>query len=90
MAEENNVLEVIGGNARGRLISFVERLERLAEEKAELSEDIKEVFGEAKGEGFDVKILRKVLRARSQDAAKRQEEEAMFDLYWAAIKDGAA
>jgi uncharacterized protein (UPF0335 family) len=63
----------------------VERIERLEQEKAEVMEQIKEVFSEAKGAGFDVKILRKVVRLRKQDRAKRQEEEAILDLYLSAI-----
>ena len=71
--------------AQSRLKSFIERIERLEEDKAAVSEDMKGVFAEAKGEGFDVKILRKVIRWRKQDAAKRQEEEALVDLYLQAI-----
>ena len=64
---------------------IIERVERLEIEKAEIAEQIKEVFAEAKGNGFDVKIIRKVVRIRKQDRAKRQEEEAILDLYLAAI-----
>ena len=71
--------------AKDQLKAFVERIERLEEEKRALAEDIKEVFAEAKGEGFDTKILRKVIRLRKQDTAKRQEEEALVDLYISAI-----
>lgn len=78
--------EVLGGNAQGRLRSIVERIERLAEDKAAIATDMKEVFAEAKGEGFDTKIIRKVIRIRAQDKAKRQEEEAMVDLYLHAIQ----
>jgi uncharacterized protein (UPF0335 family) len=63
----------------------VERIERLEQEKAEVMEQIKEVFAEAKGAGVDVKILRKVVRLRKQDRAKRQEEEAILDLYLSAL-----
>jgi len=77
--------EVLSGDAQGRLKSFIERLERLEEDKAAVSGDMKEVFAEAKGEGFDTKILRKVLRWRKQDKAQRQEEEALVDLYLSAI-----
>ncbi len=73
------------GFAKDRLRSFVERVERLEEEKKALSDDIKEVYAEAKGEGFDTKILRKVIRLRKADAAKRQEEEALIELYVTAI-----
>jgi uncharacterized protein (UPF0335 family) len=57
----------------------------LEEDKAAIMGDLKEVFAEAKGEGFDVKILRKVVRLRKQDKVKRQEEEALIDLYLSAI-----
>jgi uncharacterized protein (UPF0335 family) len=77
--------DVLTATAQGRLKSFVERAERLEEDKAAIANDLKEVFAEAKGEGFDVKILRKVIRLRKQDKAKRQEEEALIDLYLSAI-----
>ena len=77
--------DVMTGDAQGRLKSFVERIERLEADKAVVSNDMKEVFAEAKGEGFDVKILRKVIRLRKQDKVKRQEEEALIDLYLSAI-----
>lgn len=75
----------LGGNAQGKLKSFIERIERLEEDKAAVSADLKEVYAEAKGEGFDAKIMRKVVQLRKQDAAKRAEEEALIDLYIAAI-----
>lgn len=71
--------------AQDQLRAFIERIERMEEEKAAISEDIKEIYAEAKGNGFDVKILRKVIRLRKQDTAKRQEEEALLDLYLSAI-----
>ena len=74
-----------GGVAHDQLRSVVERLERLDEEKAALSNDIKEVFAEAKGNGFDTKTLRKVLRLRKQDQAERQEEEAILEVYMHAL-----
>jgi uncharacterized protein (UPF0335 family) len=77
--------DILTATAQGRLKSFVERIERLEEDKAAIAGDLKEVFLEAKGEGFDVKILRKVIRLRKQDKAKRQEEEALIDLYLSAI-----
>ena len=77
--------DVLNTTAQGRLKSFIERVERLEEDKAAVSNDIKEVFLEAKGEGFDVKTLRKVIRLKKQDKAKRQEEEALLDLYIEAI-----
>ena len=71
--------------AAGRLRSFLERVERLEEEKTTISGDIKEVFAEAKGEGYDVKTLRKVIRLRKMDRAKREEEEALLELYLSAL-----
>jgi len=75
--------------ASNRLKSFVERLERLEDDRAAVLADLKEVYAEAKGEGFDVKILRKVVRLRAQDRAKRDEEQALIDLYLAAIGEAA-
>lgn len=77
--------EVLTSAAQGRLRSIVERIERLEEDKAAVMADQKEVFAEAKGEGYDVKILRKVIRIRKQDKAKRQEEDAILDLYLSAL-----
>lgn len=77
--------DVLNATAQGQLKSIIERVERLEQEKAEIAEQIKEVFAEAKGNGFDVKVLRKVIRIRKQDRAKRQEEEAILDLYLSAI-----
>ena len=77
--------DVLNSAAQGRLRSIVERLERLEEDKKAVMADQKEVFAEAKGEGYDVKTLRKVLRIRAQDKAKRQEEEAILDLYLSAL-----
>jgi uncharacterized protein (UPF0335 family) len=77
--------DVLTSAAQGRLRTIVERLERLEEDKAAVMADAKEVFAEAKGEGYDVKILRKVLRHRKMDPAKRQEESAILDLYLTAL-----
>jgi uncharacterized protein (UPF0335 family) len=77
--------DVLTATAQGRLKSFIERIERLEEDKAAVSSDMKEVFAEAKGEGFDVKIVRKVIRLRKQDKVKREEEAALIDLYLSAI-----
>jgi uncharacterized protein (UPF0335 family) len=79
--------DVLTSAAQGRLRTIVERLERLEEDKQAIMADQKEVFAEAKGEGYDVKTLRKVLRIRKQDRAKRQEEEAILDLYLSALGD---
>ena len=85
MAGEDAHSDVLNQDAQGRLRTIVERIERLEQEKSEVMEQIKEAFAEAKGAGFDVKILRKVVRLRKQDRAKRQEEEAILDLYLSAI-----
>lgn len=69
------------GIARDRLRSFVERIERLEEEKATLAGDIREIYAEAKGVGFDAKTLRQIVRLRKLDSAERQEQEALLDLY---------
>ena len=77
--------DILTAAAQGRLKSFIERIERLEEDKAAIANDLKEVFAEAKGEGFDTKIMRKVVRLRKQDRAKRLEEESLVDLYLSAI-----
>ena len=69
----------------GHLRAFIERIERLEEEKKALAEDIKDVYGEAKSTGFNVKIMRKIVALRRQDADKRAEEEAILDLYLNAL-----
>jgi uncharacterized protein (UPF0335 family) len=80
-------MSAIGHNsfASEQLKSIIERIERLEEEKAALSEDVKEVYAEAKGNGFDTKILRTVIKLRKQDAAERAEQEALLDLYMHAL-----
>lgn len=75
----------IGHNSTSQIRSFVERVERLEEKKKTISEDIKEVYSEAKANGFDTKIMRKVIALRKKDAADRQEEQAMIDTYLAAL-----
>jgi uncharacterized protein (UPF0335 family) len=74
-----------GGFAAGQLKSIVQRIERLEEEKKTISDDIKEVYSEAKANGYDVKVLRKVIRLRKQDADERSEQETLLDLYLAAL-----
>lgn len=71
--------------AAGQLRAFIERVERLEEEKATIAEDIKEVYAEMKGGGWDVKTVRLIVRLRKMDAAERQEAEAMRDLYMTAL-----
>jgi uncharacterized protein (UPF0335 family) len=77
--------DVLSGQAQSQLRSIIERIERLEEDKAAVQNDLKEVYAEAKGNGFDTKTLRKVVRLRKQDKAKRQEEEAILDLYLTAL-----
>ena len=73
------------GFAKEHLRSFVERIERLEEEKKALADDIREVYSEAKGTGFDTKVMRQVIRLRKMESADRQEQEAMLDLYLGAL-----
>lgn len=77
--------EDVGGVAGKRLLSFFERVERLEEEKAALSEDIKEVLAEAKSAGFEVKIMRRIMKLRKMEPEKRQEEDELLSLYMSAI-----
>lgn len=71
--------------AQGQLKSLVERIERLEEEKKTISGDIKEVYAEAKSNGFDTKILRKIIAERKKDATEREEEQSLLDLYMGAL-----
>ena len=78
----------VGGIAATKLRSYVERIERLEEEKAALAADIREVFAEAKGNGFDAKIMRQVIRLRKMETNDRQEQEHLLDLYMRALGMG--
>lgn len=74
------------GNAEtGTLRAFIERVERLEEKKKALADDIKDVYAEAKGSGFNTKIIRKIVSIRKQDRDKRREEEEILELYLAAL-----
>lgn len=75
----------VQGTTRDQLRAFIERIERLEEEKAALAEDVREVYSEAKSMGFDVKTLRTVVRIRKQDANERQEQEAILATYLIAL-----
>lgn len=77
------------GVAGDRIRSFVERIERLEEEIKGLSDDKKDIYAEAKGEGFDVKILREVVRLRKQDKEEREEHETLLDVYLHALENAA-
>lgn len=90
MTETPGVGHNSGGIASAQLKSIVERVERLEDEKAQLSDDVKEVYVEAKSNGFDVKTLRKLVRLRKQDASKREEEAALLDTYLHAMGMAAA
>jgi uncharacterized protein (UPF0335 family) len=86
-AEVSAALDVMGGNAQSQLKSVIERIERLEVEKSEIAEQVKEVKAEAKGNGFDVKIINKVVAIRKKDRAKRLEEEALLEQYLLATGD---
>ena len=75
----------IGGIAADKLRSFIERIEHLEDEKKAIADDIREVFAEAKADGFDVKIMRTVLKLRKMDAADRDEQEMLIDTYRKAL-----
>ncbi len=75
----------VGGVAADRLRTIVERIERLEEEKAALAADIREVYSEAKGAGFDVKVLRQIVRLRKVDQSDRQQMEHLLDVYKSAL-----
>lgn len=85
MSEPAIAADVLSGQAQGQLKSIVERIERLEEDRGAVAADLKEVFAEATGNGFDAKIIRKIVRIRRQDLAVRMEEEALLDLYLSAI-----
>jgi len=71
--------------AQDQIKAFIERIERLEEEKKAIGGDIKEVYAEAKGNGFDTKVLRKIIAIRKQDAQERLEQEALLELYMTAL-----
>lgn len=75
----------VGGVAADRLKSFIERIERLEEERTAIGADIREIYAEAKGTGFDTKIMRQVIKLRKMDHADRQEQEHLLDLYKRAL-----
>ena len=76
------------GIAGERIRSFIERVEQIEEELKALNEGKKEVFSEAKGEGFDVKVLKEILKLRKQDKDERDEQESLLDLYMRAMEEG--
>ena len=76
--------------AQDQIRAFIERIERMEEEKKAIADDIKEIYAEAKGNGFDTKVLRQIVRIRKQDHAERMEQEALLELYMAALGMQAA
>ena len=78
------------GIAGDRIRSLIERFERIDEEIKTLSEDKKDIFIEAKGEGFDVKVLKEIIRLRKQDKDERDEQQSLLDLYLRAMQGGDA
>lgn len=83
--EDRDPFTRLGGNAAAELRSFVERVERLEEEKRALADDVKEVLGEAKGVGFDPKMIRRVVKIRAVDRDTRREEEEILRTYLEAL-----
>ena len=75
----------VGGIAADRLLSVIERVERLEEERKALSGDIKDIFAEAKSAGFDVKVIRQIIRLRRQEPAEVEEQETLMDIYRRAL-----
>lgn len=90
MPAQTSAIKVSAGTTPGnfagdRLKSLIERIERLEEEKAGLAEDVRDVFAEAKSAGFDVKVMRQVIRLRKIDGNERAEQEEILELYKAAL-----
>lgn len=85
MAYPSNAPSVEDSVAQDQLRAFIERIERMEEEKAAIAADIKEIYSEAKGNGFDTKILRKLVIIRRQDANERMEQNAILELYMTAL-----
>ncbi len=81
----DEITETSNTVAAGQRRAFIERIERLDEEKKTITDDIKEVFAEAKGTGFDTKAMRTLIRLRKKDRAEREEEEAILDMYLNAL-----
>lgn len=85
---DNYVATDLGNKSAGQLKSFVERIERLNDDRDAILADRKEVYAELKGSGFDPKIVRKLITIRRMDRAKRQEEEALLEMYANAVGEG--
>lgn len=82
---DDNEIQDVGGIAGKRLKSFLDRIERLEEEKKGITDDIKDIYAEAKGVGFDPKIMRKIIRLQKMETEKRREEEELLELYKTAL-----
>lgn len=82
---DHNQQEDVTGVAAAQLRSIIERLERLAEEKKAISDDMRDVMGEAKGNGYDTKAIREILKLRKIEASEREEQDATLDLYKQAL-----
>lgn len=81
MSEENENEDKVETSGAAQLRSFIERIERLEEQKKDVSDDIKDVYGELKGVGFDAKAIRQVIKLRKQDKTEREAQEAILDTY---------
>ncbi|TGT90899.1 MULTISPECIES: DUF2312 domain-containing protein [unclassified Mesorhizobium] len=84
-SDDDDITETSQTVAAGQLRALIERIERLEEEKKTIADDIKEIYAEAKGTGFDTAAIRVLVRLRKKDQAERQEAEAILDLYKAAL-----
>ncbi len=85
MVDNSEYAQTLNDSAQAQLRSFVQRIERLEEDKTSVQQDIKDVYGEAKAMGYDIKTLRQVVRLRKLELADRQEQEALLDLYLHAL-----
>lgn len=74
-----------GGIAGENLKRYIERIEKLEEEKAEIAADVREIYNRAKGEGFDPKVMRQVIKIKKMDSAEREEQESLLDIYMHAL-----
>lgn len=83
--DEKQSVKDVGGVAGKRLTAFIERIERLEEEKSGLSDDLKDVYAEAKGVGFDVITVRRIIKLRKMDPDKRREQDELLELYKSAV-----
>jgi uncharacterized protein (UPF0335 family) len=84
-ADANGVTDTVNTQSKARLKTFIERIQNVEEQEAERRADKKEIYAEAKGEGYDTKALRKLINLMKKDKQKREAEEAMLDLYIASI-----